>query len=188
MQQKYYLERLRGMLGYKRLQHSLGVSDTSIRLAEFYGADRERAAIAGLLHDCARDLPGGELLALARQNRVPVDEVEETMPVLLHAQVGALLAKRKFGVQDEAVLMAIALHTLGDKTMTLLDKIIFVADKAEPGRVFPGVQELREMMWRNLDRALLWCLDAAIIMSARNGKLIHPRAVNTRNGVRLKLN
>ncbi|AGL02711.1 bis(5'-nucleosyl)-tetraphosphatase (symmetrical) YqeK [Desulfoscipio gibsoniae] len=187
MRHKYYLECLRGMLGYKRIQHSLGVRVTASRLAELYGADREQAAIAGLLHDCGRDLPGEELLALARQHLVPVDDIEEALPVLLHAPVGALLARQQFGVEDEAVLRAIDLHTLGGETMTLLDKIVFVADKMEPGRVFPGVAELRQIAQQNLDRAVLWCFDAAITLSVRNGELIHPRAVHARNGVRLKL-
>lgn len=188
MPQRGYWDRLRDMLSYKRFKHSLGVRDTAVKLAEIYGADSRKAALAGLLHDCARDLPGEKLLVLARQNHIPVDEVDEALPVILHAPVGALLAGRQFGVQDQAVLQAIALHTLGDKDMTLLDKIIFVADKAEPGRAFPGVQELREIMWRDLDRAMLWCLDAAITMSLRNSELIHPKAVSTRNWIRLKLN
>ncbi|WP_449241592.1 bis(5'-nucleosyl)-tetraphosphatase (symmetrical) YqeK [Desulfoscipio gibsoniae] len=187
MQYKYYLKCLKGMLSDKRLRHSLKVSNTAVRLAELYGADCEKAALAGLLHDCARDLPNDELLTLARHNRVPVDSIDEARPVLLHASVGALLAKRQFSVQDEAVLQAIALHTLGDETMTLLDKIVFVADKVEPDRSFPGVGELREIARRNLDRALLCCFDAAIMLSVRNGDLIHPRAVRARNGIRLKM-
>lgn len=183
-----YLERIRGMLSDKRFRHSLDVRDTAVKLAEFYGADSRKAALAGLLHDCARDLPEEKLLVLARQNHIPVDEVDEALPIILHAPVGALLAERQFGVRDPVVLKAIALHTLGDKDMTLLDKIIFVADKAEPGRAFPGVQELQEIMWRDLDRAMLWCLDAAITMSLRNNELIHPKAVSTRNWIRLKLN
>ncbi len=185
MQHKYYIERLQGMLGNKRLEHSLAVSDMAAGLAELYGADRQQAALAGLLHDCARDLPSEELLAMARQNGVPVDDVEEVMPVLLHAPVGALLARRRFGVQDKAVLRAIALHTLGDETMTLLDKIVFVADKVAPGRRFPGVEELRQIAQQNLDRALLCCFDAAIILSVRRGELIHPRAVQARNGINI---
>jgi predicted HD superfamily hydrolase involved in NAD metabolism len=183
MRHKYYIKRLQGMLGNKRLEHSLAVSETAAGLAELYGADRQQAAVAGLLHDCARELPGEELLALARENSVPVDDIEEIKPVLLHAPVGALLARQQFGVLDQVVLHAIEVHTLGDETMTLLDKIVFVADKVEPGRKSPGVEELRQIASQNLDRVLLRCFDAAIMLSVRRGELIHPRAVQARNGV-----
>jgi len=183
MQHKYYIELLQGMLGEKRLDHSLAVRDTAAGLAGLYGVDRRQAAVAGLLHDCARDLPGEEMLAIARENSLPFNDVEEINPVLLHAPVGALLARRQFGVQDQAVLRAIALHTLGDEKMTLLDKIVFVADKAAPGRNFPGVEELRQIARQNLERALLCCFDVAIILSVRRGELIHPKAVQARNGI-----
>jgi len=181
MQHKYYLERLQSMLSDKRLKHSLGVSATAAYLAELYGADREQAEVAGLLHDCARDMTGGELLALARENNLPVDEVEVVKPTLLHAQVGAMLARRQLGVLDYAVLRAIEVHTLGDVTMTLLDKVLFVADKTEPGRKTPGVDELRQIAAQNLDQALSACFDAAIVLSVHKGELIHPRTVQARN-------
>lgn len=185
MQYKYYTERLQGMLSNKRLEHSLAVSATAACLAELYGANRRQAAMAGLLHDCARALPDGKLLTIARENNVPVDEVEEAKPVLLHAPVGALLARRQFDVQDQVILQAIALHTVGDTVMNLLDKILFVADKIEPRRKFPGVDELRQLASQNLDRALLSCFDYAILQAVRRGELIHPRAVQSRNRINM---
>ncbi|KAF1084459.1 putative nicotinate-nucleotide adenylyltransferase [Sporotomaculum syntrophicum] len=185
MQHKYYIERLQGMLGNKRLEHSLAVSATAVGLAELYGADRRQAEMAGLLHDCARELSDVELLAMARENHVPVVEVEELKPVLLHAPVGALLARRQFGVLDQAVLQSINLHTLGDAAMTLLDKIVFLADKTEPGRNYPGVDKLRQLATQNLDQALLYCFDNAILLAVRRGELIHPRIVQARNGINI---
>lgn len=188
MRMKFYLERLRGMLDTKRFEHSLGVMDTAVRLAELYGADRDKAAVAGLLHDCARDMPGDELLALARQFDLPVNGVERALPVLLHAPVGAELARREFGVDNIPVLRSIALHTLGGESMTLLDKIVFVADKIEPGRRYPGVENIREAARRDLGRALLGCFDMAIGLSLRAGEPVHPVTVNARNRLLLALN
>jgi len=178
---KRYFKTLRGLLSEKRYNHSLGVSATARELAELYGADRRKAFLAGLLHDCAKDLSGAELLRKARQSGVPVGVEEEIKPSLLHAPVGALVAGAQFGIQDAEILQAIALHTLGSENMTLLDKIIFVADKIEPGRVFHDAEKWRQTARYNLDKALLGCFDAAIIKSIRKGEIIHSRAVQARN-------
>lgn len=176
-----FLEQLQGMLDKKRYDHCLGVMDTAMRLADFYGADKEKAAVAGLLHDCARGLSEEELLALARKEDMCITDVEIALPVLLHAPVGALLARRQFGIVDEEVLNSIVLHTLGNNTMNLLDKIVFVADKIEPGRRFPGVERLREKAFQNLDQSLLSCLDMSIDFAVRAGKPIHQQSINVRN-------
>jgi len=175
------LQRLKGMLDSKRYTHSLRVMDTTVRLAGIYGADREKAAVAGLLHDCAREVPGERLLALARQHALEITKVEEALPVLLHAPVGALMARWDFGVHNIAVLRAISRHTLGGVSMSLLDKIVFVADKVEPGRRFPGVQKLRDEAEQDLDRALLRCFDMAINLSVQKGEPVHPLTVMARN-------
>jgi len=183
----FYLQKLRGMLDAKRLNHSLGVRDVAVYLARLHGAEPDRAALAGLLHDCARNLPGGELLALARSYGIPVSGVEQVLPVLLHAPVGARLVREQFGVEDEAVLGAIARHTLGDGTMHLLDKVVFVADKVEPGRRFSGVENIRALARRDLNRALLACFDMAIGLALRDGRLLHPQMIDARNRLLLEM-
>lgn len=169
------------MLDSKRFRHSVGTSDTAAQLAERYGVDREQAALAGLLHDCARNLPLEQLRSLARQLEQPPGELETKIPVLLHAPVGAALARQEFGVADPGIERAIALHTLGGERMTTLDKIIYVADKIEPGRSFPGVEDLRAMAQVDLDRALLGCFDAAIRYSLLTARPIHPTTIKARN-------
>ena len=180
-----YFTILQGILSETRYDHSLRVSAVAAELAELYQADREKASLAGLLHDCAKNLPHAELLRLAKQNGVPVSVVEETKPSLLHAPVGALIAKDRFGVLDGEILQAIALHTVGSENMTLLDKIVFIADKTEPGRDSDDLAELNQIAKQDLDLALLHYFNAAIIEAIHEGELIHPRAVLARNKINI---
>jgi len=169
------------MLDHKRYGHSLGVMNTAMQLATVHGADAEQAALAGLLHDCARCIPGNLLVEMAGEFELPMHEIDLALPVLLHAPVGARLARRDFGVQDEAVLRAIAVHTLGDEHMTLLDKVLFVADKVEPGRHFQTVDQLRALAKQDIDRALLSCYDMSINYALRLGDQVHPQMIAARN-------
>lgn len=177
----FYKDRLKGMLNHKRYEHSLGVMNTAMQLATVHGADAERAALAGLLHDCARCVPEDILVEMAREFNLSMHEVDLALPVLLHAPVGARLARRDFGVQDEAVLRAVAVHTLGDKHMTLLDKVLFVADKVEPGRHYQNVDKLRTLAKQDIDRALLSCYDMSVSYALRLGDQVHPRMIMARN-------
>jgi len=177
----FYKDRLKGMLNHKRYEHSLGVMNTAMQLATVHGADAEQAALAGLLHDCARCIPEDRLVEMAREFDLSLHEVDLALPVLLHAPVGGRLARRDFGVQDEAVLRAIAVHTLGDKYMTLLDKVLFIADKVEPGRHFQAVDKLRALAKQDLDRALLSCYDMSINYALRLGDQVHPQMITARN-------
>lgn len=181
MDVKFYLERLQGILSNKRFEHCLNTSNTAVKLAERHGGDLEKAGVAGLLHDCARDLGANELLAMAEIYGLAIDAIEREMPVLLHARLGATLAQQQFGVDDDQVLKAIALHTLGEPEMGVLDKIVYLADKIEPGRRFPGVELLRKTAFENLDRAVLESLNMTIKLSIQSGGPIHPGAVATRN-------
>ena len=178
---KFYLEQLQGILSKKRLEHSINTANIAVKLAERYGESQEKARVAGLLHDCARDMGGQELLAMAQDYCLVIDNIEFEMPVLLHARLGALLAKKRFGVNDDKILKAITLHTLGEPEMGLLDKIVYLADKIEPGRRFPGVESLRKTAFKNLDNTVLQSLDMTLELSIKSKELIHPGAVATRN-------
>lgn len=184
---KFYLEQLQGILSNKRLEHCLNTSNTAVKLAERYGSNLEKARIAGLLHDCARDFDTQKLLAMAKANCLVIDAIEREMPVLLHASLGAIVAKQEFGVKDDKILKAITLHTLGEPEMGMLDKIVYLADKIEPGRRFPGVDLLRKAAFEDLDRAVLQSLDMTIELSIRSGKPIHPGSVATRNWLLRKI-
>lgn len=140
-----------------RLEHTIGVAYTAASLAMCYGADMEKALVAGYLHDCAKHLSGEELLKICKKNDLPVSETEEKNPSsLLHGKVGAFLAREKYDVEDEEILSAICYHTTGHPGMTLLEKIIFLSDYMEPGRdKAPNLPLIREMIYKDIDKALL---------------------------------
>jgi predicted HD superfamily hydrolase involved in NAD metabolism len=187
MKQMEILELLKEMLDTERYRHTLGVVECARELAGLYKVDDRQAELAALLHDCARGYSGCELLAMAEQQGLSVDELEREIPELLHGRVGAYLATVRFGVQDPAVLQAIELHTLGAREMTALDKVIFIADMVEPGRSFPGVQKLRAIARQNLDEGMLKCLDATITYVLEKKQYIHPQSIIARNAILLKM-
>lgn len=144
----------------KRYEHTLGVAYTAAALAMRFGAPIQDAQTAGLLHDCAKCLSDEKRLALCEKHDIPITEVERRNPFLLHAKVGAFLARRKYGVRDEDILNAVQYHTTGREGMSLLEKIIFVADYIEPGRKqAPNLAEIRRLSFEDLDAALLKILE-----------------------------
>lgn len=148
-------EKLRKKQNEKRFRHTIGVQYTSVCLAMCYGADLEKASMAGLLHDCAKHISNEELLRRCRKHELAVTEAEEQNPFLLHAKYGAWLAKHKYGIGDSEILDAITYHTTGRPAMTLLEKIVFTADYIEPSRnQAPNLDELRRLAFRNLDEAV----------------------------------
>ena len=121
----------------------------------------QRAKLAGLLHDCAKCIPNDKKLKLCRQNDIPVSAVEEKSPFLLHAVLGAYIAREKYDVKDQEILDAIACHTTGKPAMSLLDKILYVADYIEPRRdKAPNLPKLRRLAFEDLDEALYQILDS----------------------------
>lgn len=174
-------------LSAKRYKHSMGVSKTAVSLAERFGGDVNKARIAGILHDCAREVPRNILLQRAEAFGIVVGEVEQQEPVLLHAPVGAELARREYGIKDADICRAIVWHTVGGPEMTLLDIIIYLADFIEPGRSFPGVDKLRLLAEKDLDAALLAAYDQTLQYIVEKGGLIHPATVAGRNSLLIKL-
>jgi predicted HD superfamily hydrolase involved in NAD metabolism len=176
------LKKLTRHLSDKRLKHSLGVCETAVNLAERFGADREKAKLAGILHDCAKEVPDGDLLQMAACFGIVIDEVEKAAPVLLHAKVGAKLAQVDFGVTDREILQSIRMHTVGGPAMTALDKIIYLADFIEPNRAFPGVENLRQIaLEASLDEAIIAAFDQSIAFVVKAEGLLHPATVAGRN-------
>ena len=169
-----------------RYEHSLGVADTAAFLARRFGMDEEKARLAGLLHDCARAFPNEALRAEADARGILYGEVERTMPLLLHAPLGAHIAREVYGVEDADVLCAIARHTVGGAAMSPLDKIIYFADMMEPTRDYPGVEELRRLAREaSLDEMTLAGLTRSIAFVLEKGHLIHPDTVLARNALLL---
>ena len=170
-------------LSPSRLKHSVGVSRTAEEMAQRFGEDSEKAKIAGLLHDCAREFPKKQLLQLAQEFAIVRHEVELCQPILLHAAVGAAIACKDYGISDKDILQAITMHTTGGAAMSKLDIIIYIADYIEPGREYPEVERLREKAKYDLSQTFLGCLNQSILHIIRKGNLIHPGTISDRNEV-----
>ncbi len=117
-----------------RYEHTLGVMYTCAALAMRYNYDLEKAMLAGLLHDCAKCMPNAKKLKMAEKHHLEISELERKNPFMLHAKLGAFLAKKKYDIEEEEILDAIRWHTTGRPQMTLLDKIVYIADYIEPKR------------------------------------------------------
>ena len=143
----------------KRYEHTLGVEFTAAALAMRYDVSIMNAQLAGLLHDCAKCLSNEKKLSICKKYNISINEIEKKNPFLLHAKVGSFLAMDEYGVTDSDVINAILNHTTGRPGMSLLEKIIFVADYIEPGRKHaPNLSEIRKLAFVNLEQALIQIL------------------------------
>lgn len=154
-------EKAKEYLTEERIAHTAGCESEAVMLAKRWGEDPEKAAAAGILHDITKKLSYDEQLILCEKYGIILDSVERNSPKLLHAKTGAALARDRFGIGDE-VYEAIRWHTTGKPDMTLLEKIIYLADYIEPTRNFDGVEELRTLAYENLDRAMARGLEMSI--------------------------
>ncbi len=178
---------LQANLKPKRYAHCLGVMDTAITLAKRFHVDENKAAIAGLLHDCAREFPTENLIDEATKRHLFITDFDRQLPILLHAPLGTAIAKEKYDVHDTAILKAIAAHTVGDANMSTLDKIIYLADMIEPHRNFDEVNNLRKLaMTQDLDTVMISAFDQSILFIMRKGHTIHPYTVSARNEILLQ--
>ena len=151
-----FLPKLKTMMNPRRFQHTLGVRKEAVRLAALHHLPVQKAALAGLLHDCAKGMPLAQMQRIARENQLAQAPELLSSGAMLHGPVGAYIAKTQFGVRDEAVLDAIRSHTIGRPGMTGLELAVFVADATEPGREdYPGLQEIRRLSQVSLPAAAL---------------------------------
>ena len=143
-----------------RFEHTLGVMYTCAALAMRYEYDLEKAMLAGLLHDCAKCMPNAKKLKMAEKHHLEISSLERKNPFMLHAKLGAFLAKKKYDIEDEEILNAIRWHTTGRPDMTLLDKIVYVSDYIEPRRdKAPNLPKIRQLEFMDLDQALIKILE-----------------------------
>lgn len=174
-------------LSPSRFQHSTGVMEEAGKLAKIHGADPEKAELAGLLHDCAKNVSGDETIRILRLHGEEPDSIQLCAPQLLHGQLGYYIAREQYGIMDEEILSAIYWHTTGRAGMTLLEKIIFIADYTEPGRSFEGLDEIRQEACCNLDRCIVLCADSTIRYVLKKGQMLHPLTVVVRNDALARL-
>lgn len=148
-----YEKKLASELDPVRYQHSLGVAYTAAALAMNYGLDVQQARLAGLLHDCAKNVPKDQRIKMCDDNGVVLNRFERSNTALIHAKLGAYFAKTKYGINDEEILSAIAYHTTGRAAMSILEKIIYISDYIEPNRdeELKGTADIRKAAFRDLD-------------------------------------
>ena len=139
----------------ERFEHTVGVMYTSASLAMRYGANIEKAMTAGLLHDCGKYCSAKEQLKLCEKYKITLTDLEHSMPALIHAKLGAYLAENEYGIKDREVLDAITYHTTGRPEMTMLEKILYIADYIEPARnKAPNLTEVRKLAFEDLDECM----------------------------------
>ena len=160
------------MVRAKRIPHIKGTEEEAVRLAKRWGVDEITARRAAILHDCTKYLNLEEQLALCRKYGVELDELEQRAVKLLHSKTGACIAKYIFG-EDEQVYQAIFWHTTGKADMSMLEKIIYLADYIEPTRDFDGVEPLRRLAYEDIDKALLMGMDMTIEEMKQRGNPVH---------------
>lgn len=168
---------LKKHLTKERYQHTLGVAYTATAMAMKYNPDPtnsdfiKKAELAGLLHDCAKNMDNGKKIRLCNKYGIPYSDFEAKNTYLLHGKVGAFIAKSKFDIQDEDILNAITWHTTGRPGMSTLEKIIFIADYIEPSRKpVPDLDIIRKLAFEDLDQTMKAILENTINYLQKNNK------------------
>ena len=161
----------------RRYAHVLSVRDTAVDLAIRFSADLMNVNFAALLHDCAKWMSPDELLESAVHYGLQLDAIERANPSVLHARIGAELAVEFFEIDQPEILSAIRVHTTGNGAMTLIDKILYVADFAEPKRTYREADLVRKLAYQDLNRAVLEVSRYKIERLLIKGAAIHPNTI-----------
>lgn len=174
-------DKLKRTLTEKRYNHVQGVVDMSIKLAQQYGEDVEKCRIAAIFHDYSKQFSKEENYDIIAKYKIEVDDLEINSKELLHSKIASKIAEVEYNISDKDILNAISYHTTGRANMSLIEKIIFVADSIENGRVYPGVENLRQVALFDIDKAILGILNSTISHLLNSGFKIHPNSVIARN-------
>ncbi|RKD32483.1 phosphohydrolase [Thermohalobacter berrensis] len=174
-------KKLRENIGKERYLHSIRVMDTAKELASFYNCDINKAELAGLLHDCGKIQDKGLLLKMIKDFGIILDNIMEKNINLVHGPLGAEIVKRVYNIHDTDIINAIKFHTTGRPNMSLLEKIIYIADYIEPEREFDGLEKIRKLAFNNLDKAILHAMNNTIKYVIDKGVLLHIDTVKARN-------
>lgn len=177
---------IRPMLADKRYHHSLCVAKEAVRLAKRFGADPEKAELAGLLHDITKELPTEKQLKMMESFGIILTDVERRSRKVWHAMLGAVYLERECGVTDPDILGAVRWHTTGKAGMTLLEKIIFTADFVSEDRDYKGVEKLRRLAEKNIEDAMREGTSFTLAELASHSELIHPDTLTLYNSLLLE--
>ncbi len=176
---KAYLEE---NLSNRRYTHSIGVAEEAVRLARHYGADCDKAYLAGLVHDVAKEIPADTALDMLRDRYgAEVDEVTANTHKLMHGVLGTYMIQSEFDICDPEILDAVRYHTTAKADMSMLTKIIYMADYIEPNRDFDGVDDLRVLAYEDIDKAIMVGLDFTLTELVEKGSMFHIDTVYARN-------
>lgn len=178
-----FLEELKKHLRPNRLYHSLCVADSARKLAQRYGADAEKAYTAGLLHDIMKNAPDEALLNFFEENGIILTETERGSRKTWHAMAGAVYCERVLHVQDAEILSAIRWHTTARAGMTLLDKVVFLADFISADRDYPGVARMREKAEISIEEAMLEGLQFTIQELVESERPVHEDSIRAYNAL-----
>lgn len=176
-QDNQLMQFLKERIDKKRFQHSVNTAKEAVRLAKLYGADEQKAYVAGLLHDVAKGKCRFGLCALAKEYNVTIDEFETRNPELSHGKLGAMMVSKHVGIKDKDILSAIRWHTTGRAHMSTLEKVVYLADIIEPGRGFDGIEEIRKLAEKDIDAAMICALERVMKFVHSKGFALHPKSI-----------
>ena len=185
---KEFLEILKTRLTAQRLYHSICVAEKAQYLADICGGDREQSYTAGLIHDIMRYEPAEKMIEIIENDGQTLTESEKNITVTLHAIAGEVYLRKELGVTDKEILSAVRYHTTGKEDMSLLEKIIYVADLTSEDREYPDVKEVRELAEKSLDKTCLRGLSFTIEDNARSCRPIHIDTVKAYNYLAERIN
>lgn len=182
MEEKEIIEYAKKHLSEKRFNHSVGVMERAEVLAKIYGENIEKARKVGITHDIAKEFSKEENLKYIEENNIKADKVELKNIGLLHGKIGADIAKKVFKFSDD-MCEAIEAHTTAKENMSMLSKILYVADKTELGRKHEDydIEYERKLSEENIDEALIFMIDEMMKVNIRKRRLIHPDSILARN-------
>lgn len=176
-----YIKLLKPMLSEKRFEHSLNVAAEAVKLAKKYGADEEKAETAGLLHDILKDTPAEKQLKIISDFGIIMTDVELSAKRFWHAISGAVYIRTELKIEDTEIFDAVRYHTTGRKNMSLLEKVIFIADFISKDRDYPGVEDMRKAAYKNLDKAIVEGIAFTISDLAKNRDAIVTDSIDAYN-------
>ncbi|MCT4632194.1 MAG: bis(5'-nucleosyl)-tetraphosphatase (symmetrical) YqeK [Firmicutes bacterium] len=179
-------DKVKGKLKKKRFLHTEGVVDTAVELCKIYGIDGQKAILAGYLHDYTKYMKKDEILEIVKREKIKLNEVEKHNLFLVHGYTAAVVARDEFAISDEEVLDAIRYHTFGRVNMTILDMIMYVADAIEPEREYDGIEQLRKLAKKDIEKAYLMALEHSIKYVIDKNQMIHPNSIESRNAILMK--
>lgn len=187
MNKEQILNHVRAQMTEKRFLHTLGVMKAARQLAAQYGADEDKAELAAMIHDVAKCWPIKDQAAYIVEHKLDSTLLNYEKE-LWHAEIGAHYAKAQYGVSDDEICQAIRYHTSGRVGMSLLEKVVWVADYIEPTRTFEGVIKARQLAELSLEKTMLYGLDSTITFLIEKNKIVYPMTMYARNDILMQLN